>query len=443
MQNYRIKNFRSIIKAGFLIIILFGILQCSENATNSEGDNLVVTGTVNLENQTDHSGVDIHFYQPAIIDTVLTSINQDYPAIGVQVSQETEFDFINNAPAFSTVSNADGTWKIENLNFGKYNIVARHEDFGFQILHEVETTQNLKLTLKEPVRLRGFYLSDFTIPEESFVIIEEDVIINTSAKLNVGYGSVLLFKDNAKLEVKGKYEAFGNSSNYIFLLQEVSTQASSLKLDNVTDVTLSGLVIRHMGVGITIRNSQAIKVENCIFQDNLFALDIFNSNDIEIKDCILDSNEVAIAGNTSQCNISENIIINTKDYAYEAKNDQYSMLINNVFKNNNISLRMNMGFGFSASNLSIEKNDFINNFIHIQIGNTSHPRAVENNFLGSEDFAVIVSAGSETNFIYDFTKNYWQTFDSLAIANRIRDNNDDQLSGVIDFSDYAQNYISW
>ncbi|MFC2088720.1 hypothetical protein ACFLSX_03885, partial [Calditrichota bacterium] len=100
-------------------LALFSFFSCSKSP--SENETVVFSGTVTLEGMQDHSGVKVSLYKPVELDTALVRINQQYPNIGVQISQETEFDHREHTPSYSTTSNANGVWKIENVTPGTYN----------------------------------------------------------------------------------------------------------------------------------------------------------------------------------------------------------------------------------------------------------------------------------------------------------------------------------
>lgn len=97
----------SITPFSFVIFLLsFFLITCS-TSTNSDKQ-VVFSGTVTLEGETDFSGVTVSLYNPVELDpsnsrtgqskgrtgTVLVRINREYPNIGVQISQETEFDLL-------------------------------------------------------------------------------------------------------------------------------------------------------------------------------------------------------------------------------------------------------------------------------------------------------------------------------------------------------------
>jgi len=83
-----------------ILITLSSLILFTCSSPNSSGDKVTFSpmknsgqaGTVTLEDTTDFSGVTVSLYEPVELDTALVRINEKYPNIGVQISQETEFD---------------------------------------------------------------------------------------------------------------------------------------------------------------------------------------------------------------------------------------------------------------------------------------------------------------------------------------------------------------
>ena len=115
------RNLKAVLNAFCIVLSAFLFITCSQSSESGE-DLVTFSGTVTLEDTTDHSGVKVSLYKPVELDTALVRINQEYPNIGVQISQETEFDHREHEPLYTTLTNADGSWKIENVTKGEYNL---------------------------------------------------------------------------------------------------------------------------------------------------------------------------------------------------------------------------------------------------------------------------------------------------------------------------------
>lgn len=64
----------------FFILLLILLLSCSSPTESSTGS---LSGTINLEDQTDHSGIVIGVYNLVELDTTITRINAEYPQNGI------------------------------------------------------------------------------------------------------------------------------------------------------------------------------------------------------------------------------------------------------------------------------------------------------------------------------------------------------------------------
>ncbi len=90
----------------------------------------------------DFSGVTVALYKTAVLDTTLVRINQQYPQIGVQITQETEFDHRNFKPLKVTTTDAIGKFSFPSLTPGDYNIVILKNEWGIRYICSVKAIEN-------------------------------------------------------------------------------------------------------------------------------------------------------------------------------------------------------------------------------------------------------------------------------------------------------------
>lgn len=427
-------------KSLILLILLLIASSCKNESTQPEVYS--VSGTVQLEGETNHGKVKISLFKPVDLDTTLQNINSKYPGVGVQISQATEFDFHEQTAVYSATSNPDGSWKIENIDPGKYNIVAEKDSFGYRILYEKDTDANIQIILKKAVTWSGLYQENITMPENSFVIVEGNTIIESTYKLIIGYGSTILFKNNARLIIKGSLETTGNNSEFINATQEATNPASSIRLENTQNVTLSGFIIKKLSSGLVISNSDSINTEGCIFRGNNTGIEAFNSSNVHINNILFDYNPTAVRVSTSNCNFSQNLVLKSDDAGYRSEAELGSLIKNNLFIDCNTAIKINPGFGFDQSHLSVIRNDFKNNKLHFTIGVNGLPMANENNLLSVDTYKVITSDLPQGH-IHDFTQNYWGTTSIVEINDSIYDKNDDPALLEVDYSNFKTSLINW
>jgi hypothetical protein len=102
---------------GFFLLLTSSFLlsSCSQSSSPKE-DTVTFSGTITLEDTTDFSGVKVSLYKPVELDTALVRINQEYPNIGVQISQETEFNHRRHEPLHTTQTKTGVSEEIEVLS---------------------------------------------------------------------------------------------------------------------------------------------------------------------------------------------------------------------------------------------------------------------------------------------------------------------------------------
>ena len=131
-----------------LIVLIFAFL-C--NSCSTKANKGTISGTVTLfndipdyyiENPMDFSGVTVALYKTAVLDTTLVRINQQYPQIGVQITQETEFDHRNFNPFKVTTTDAEGKFSFPSLTSGDYNLVFWKNDWGIRYICSVKAIEN-------------------------------------------------------------------------------------------------------------------------------------------------------------------------------------------------------------------------------------------------------------------------------------------------------------
>ncbi len=177
-----------------------------------------LSGRVVLENDSgdpandpaDYAGITLALYSPAELDTAIVRANTTYPHIGVIIDQETEFDHRHSSPLYSVTTEPDGSFNINNIQAGKYNLVASSPGWGSRYAYncdiwvgENQLEDILATGRDEPdMKLYPEYsVSDFdtlsvlredhTYLVPSSATITHDVRIENGAKLMLGLNSNL------------------------------------------------------------------------------------------------------------------------------------------------------------------------------------------------------------------------------------------------------------
>lgn len=138
---------RKFYRASGVILIVFALASlliygcdCTQPQTGS------VSGKVTLSNESgnpendpvDFAGVTIALYEPAQLDSTIARINGEHPQIGVIISQETEFDHRESAQVAQTISAADGSYSLPEVEPGTYNLVFLKDGWGFSYQYGIQ-----------------------------------------------------------------------------------------------------------------------------------------------------------------------------------------------------------------------------------------------------------------------------------------------------------------
>ncbi|MEA3475415.1 MAG: hypothetical protein U9R23_03070, partial [Candidatus Cloacimonadota bacterium] len=116
----------------FYILIIITLLSCTTSPQTGS-----LSGNIQLENESDHSGITIALYDLAELDPDIVEANTKWPHIGVIINQMTEFDHRFANLLKSTQTDANGNFKIKDIPTGRYNFMAMKEGFGFKYIYEI------------------------------------------------------------------------------------------------------------------------------------------------------------------------------------------------------------------------------------------------------------------------------------------------------------------
>ena len=243
-----------------LSFFLFGG-GCSDNPSEPEG--VTYSGKVTLEGETDFSDVTIGLYKPVEIDPDLLEINQNYPNIGVEFTQQTEFYHREQQPAYSTKTNASGDWSIEGVGDGKYHIVFEKEGFGWQVIYNVSSTNNA-INLKKSLKLSGNYLENMIIPGGTFVEIEQDVFFRNTAALSIESGVIIAFKNNSSLSIEGNFICHGTLDKNIRVYGSSASSTNKVVVKNSEICDLKYVNIDLVKYGILMSAVDSIDINSLL-----------------------------------------------------------------------------------------------------------------------------------------------------------------------------------
>jgi hypothetical protein len=399
------------------------------------------------------------------LDTALVRINQQYPNIGVQISQETEFDHRENKSVLSTTTNVEGNWKINNIEPGVYHVVAEKDSFGWQY----KLNQNLtssdesisSINLLKTLYVQSILNQDILVDPGRHIIIKGNTIVNSNINFEVKEGCWLLFEKNASLLNNGGVVLVGELDEPIYISSYNNSEKwGQIENNSNSSFQLSNSVIKNSNFGIQSMNNSTLVIKNSCFKNNGKSVVITGREHLILEGLNLVNNEEGISlGTIDSANINNSIIMNN---VFGVLGSNSMVDLNNVFlstnitgidmtasncnlqhcnlKSNDVAFRSNAGYRYI-----IENNNFIANSIDIQstyiyFSGTGRYRVNENNFINTESLYFDQRIGSLADTVHA-EYNWWGTTDVSSINGKIIDYFDNQDLRVIVYQPLEVNQV--
>jgi len=199
-------GFRSLTKVLLLLITIL-LLSCSSGTEPEKTGS--ISGTVQLVDDgkslsLDYSGLKVAVYKPATLDSTIVRINNEYPGIGVIISQETEFDHRLQNPIATATTDASGAYNVSGLSGGVYNVVFLKDGWTVKYLYSVSvpgggTTALGQMQIKPAISLTESFYSSMEFESDRTYIVNNTMSIVGSASIQRGAriylnnGSVMKF----------------------------------------------------------------------------------------------------------------------------------------------------------------------------------------------------------------------------------------------------------
>jgi len=477
------------------MLLLFSILlqSCSHSTKPSTGK---LTGSVLLTNDTgnalndpvDFSGINVALYRAVTLDTALVRINEDHPAIGIQISQETEFDHRLQSPSYIVQTHADGTFSISGITKGRYNLVLMKQGWGvryyynlpiiagnnnlsellavkYKDLYTAAKSRNTAILYPERI-LSNYINSDFTFLENRSYIANNDVNFTSSVVIN--NGTYIWLGEGRKLSFYSSISVTGNGTGFTRLTNAYSMYETTVRtvselqekrfyeLDCYTGITfadnrLASVITSFADVGWNIISS-SILMENLIFRYNRIGLQCQQNSNNTLQKSILsystDSQNGCFTHTSTSNNNIDKIIAYKCNIAIRQHSSQNAAISNSYFENNssidvynlyettgsvNHCVFNNSKVAIDTSGLSNTNVQYCN--IIAQVGIYNHDQlnwfpsfftANFNNFYCSSYSVRTKSAYySPESHHYNGKNNFWNTTSSGTIASYIWDMTDE------------------
>jgi len=462
----------------FLVILnLYSLilLSCSKNGTESNDNTITVSGKVTLEGQSDHSGVTVRLYKPVTLDTALVRINQQYPNIGVKISQETEFDHRQETASYSTTTNANGDWRIENVAAGTYNVIAEKDGFGWRYTFDVKVENSvgsLNFGLFGETEITQIS-SSFNFLEDRHYILKNNIDVPPNVTLTFNNGAYLRLEENVILRIQGAVN-FSNQQYVHIICNKTGSRFSRVEFQSNNN-TIKNVLVNSGRTGLGFSNTSNIRVEKCIVKNALDAI-FFNSGvNNQILNNLVCNNQnglslVGTSGSLVQKNIiylNDEVGLNNQQAAennsclsnyFKANNEALVFLesASGLVKNNIFDENSNFSFTIVGSKPVVRLNNFVNASKGLKICSSyqqqsylqSQPLINFNNFIAVSSYSIDLSSHPVNPSVYynnstdiDAVNNFWNTASEFEIQNKIYDKSDFSPLGIVNYNPYAPSMI--
>jgi len=417
----------------FYIIIAFVMMSCTSSTKPKTGS---LSGRVILVNDTDDpsldpgdfSGVTVALYELAVLDTTILRINQEYPQIGVQISQETEFDHRLQNPIKTVQSSADGTFLIDGITVGKYNLVIFKNGWSIKYSYQIDIADGSKTvtTCMQPIELYPLrvmpsvmhddyvFRSNRTYIFDTDAHVLSDVLIEGSTLILIGSGKRVDFHGQVQKQQETTLSRVtAASSMYSINMQASIDYFLKINFSSTSNVDISGLIFSYSHDGLAF-SSSGVSLQNVLIANTTNSLTILgNSTSIEALLMRDSSNRGIIV--QGQLALSKSILYNNHDACFLSESDteiNNNYIIKNYIGvrpfygtnviNNNCFDRNENAIAPCASAPSIFDNVFLQNNKDIELNgyyvqssvDYCNPIVENNNFLGNGWYVHIMGRNS-------------------------------------------------
>jgi Periplasmic copper-binding protein (NosD) len=473
----------SVVKKTFYILhFTFYILilaSCSPTAT----DDASLSGTVRLEDETVHNGVQVGLYGLVELDETISAANDTWPQIGMQIDQNTEFDHREHSPIEIIETAENGDFIFSDVDSGIYHLVIVKQGWGIKYITNIEVTKEdiglPAIHLKLVIELEGDISESLVFASEYTYLLVDNVNFVPDVDVVIEGGTQIFFEGNS-LSIFGTLTVDSDANDYFLItnasgMDNISSEVilpgrsgqlfirsgvsndinisygkisylengivNETNLDS--NIEIENLRIVHCGCGIKLNSWASVTVSNCV-----------------ISDCIREDNGAINIEETDIGVISDNILYQCKIGLRLRHKTGFNVINNyicfnevgfkgiyftgrishNEFRENEVSDVSICGtYGSLDEPMEIEYNNFasrkgVASFYDPSYGSNCRVSNLKsNNFTGSGIFIRISSGYSEIDARFCY-------FDGIheesEIDNRIYDDDEDVSYPIIDFSGF-------
>jgi len=477
-------------------LVLFVITIVASSCTKStESEKGIISGSIHLDGETDHSGIFISIYHGDIIPEELSRINNTYPQLAFPIEDKHIFDHRAYTPIQIVQTDQIGRFETTPLDFGKYIICYYKEGWGYNIIYDIDHhSGETNIDTGSKVSNHILY-SDVQVPPvvsgeyrlltgHSYVIAQNTIAIEGSSVI-LEPGSKLLLKAGTNLSCHGSFftqndQDYAMISSYDMIYSPGNKPAalgSSIKIYNQSPI-LSSLIISFLSDGLDIRcNDQLLEnIAMCynatsmvtsqtsnvglrnslIFRntpDGQAAVYVSGASEFETNNCLFFENQVSLKNKAISTMRVSSCYFYGDAISVENSVDSSLLMMQSEIDNNGIGVDNTANSNIELRYNTISSRICLNNWRYPDHGSSAEHgwiKGANNNFEASryaiESRAYYYNAGGDVAM--DFRNNYWGATSAESIANLIIDGLDlgepagNYHYSIIDFSAFKHNPIA-
>ncbi len=396
-------------------LIFFTITFCSNTGPQTG----TLSGTINLEGQSDHSGIIIGIYKLAELDPDIVEANQKWPHIGVIINQMTEFDHRFGTLIKTGETDASGYFEIKDIPTGVYNVVAIKDSFGFRYIYNVQINDgNNELSAKnkdkrskiksenstDVLNLSSLVFdlnnrtSDLTLFPETTIssdistpttflshhhyIIEQDIIVDD--ELIIQPGAVVRLNEGKEITSYGTFNAVGEYENFIWFTKNdgFSENLSTIEPDS-----------NYIWDRVALEPYSQAQVQWCKFDWANIGL-LNHVNGFEISDCIFRESNCGFKAEDVDSTFCSNLLC--RDILNESEAAIYFYQVANGLIEKNVMHDCENGMIIKDESSPEVNNNYIsncNNGVDISHGSSSD---IHNNEISCFDYSIYIAHYSDS-----------------------------------------------
>ncbi len=392
----------------FLMLIFMGCNPSTKVATGSYAGRVVLTndtGDPSLD-PADYSGVTVALYKLAEKDTTISRINKKYPALGILIDQETEFDHRDQNALFITQTQNNGSFTISSQAIGQYNLVIYKEGWGVRYVYSIEiddSKTNSYSSIEESIvlypetHLPYVIMEDFTIKNNHTYIASDDIVF--LGDVSIENGSNILIDQGRRIDFHGGFITPENGdrwridtldgyyeNHYVPHINRKHFQ--KIMFSSTDNVELRNGIISSCDDGV-FKTAGAMSVENMLFQNGVTAF-VFSGEQASFHNNIVKNFNDRTCNFYGDAEIANNIMINNYDNLII--HEETFNVYNNYIAYNWVGIRPIYG------STHIYNNDFVENDYAISTM-ASSPLIDYNNFHGSIKYCLQTQGNYVQNYL--------------------------------------------